>query len=239
MTKGQLIFDGNEKQIYATDDPEQVIIRFKDVATAFNNVKTAMFPRKGIVNNRISSLIFDYLGKRGVRTHFISELGEREQLCRRCSLIPLELVVRNWIAGSLADRLGIEEGTKPATVIYDLNYNDSSLGDPMINDSQAVALRIVSAGELETIYGIARRVNEVLSELLSRAGIRLVDFKLEFGRGSDGEIMLSDEISPDTCRFWDEATGRRLDKDRFRHDLGNIMPSYEEVLKRLTSIIYG
>ena len=236
MTKGELIFDGNEKQVFATDDPEQVIFRFKDVATAFNNVKTAVFPRKGIVNNRISALLFGYLADRGIYTHFISSLNEREQLCRRCSVIPLELVVRNWIAGSLADRLAIEEGTKPATVIYDLNYNDSALGDPMINDSQAIALGIVSAEELSGIYGIARRVNEALSGLLSRAGIRLVDFKLEFGRDSGGRIMLTDEISPDTCRFWDEATGQRLDKDRFRHDLGNIMPSYEEVLKRLTAI---
>jgi len=236
MTRGELIFDGNEKQIFATEDPDRVIIRFNDVATAFNNVKTAVFPRKGIVNNSISSLLFGHLQQRGIRTHFISRLGEREQLCRRCSLIPLELVVRNLIAGSLADRLALEEGTRPATVIYDLNYNDSSLGDPLINDSQAVALSIVSEEELATIYGIARKVNGLLSELFSRAGITLVDLKLEFGRDSGGRIMLTDEISPDTCRFWDAATGRRLDKDRFRHDLGNIMPSYEEVLKRLTAI---
>lgn len=236
MVKGELIFDGNEKQVFATDDPETVIFRFKDVATAFNNVKTAVFPRKGIVNNAISSCIFGYLQRNGIYTHFISRLNEREQLCRKCRIIPLELVVRNYIAGSLADRLALEEGTKPATVIYDLNYNDSLLGDPMINDSQAVALGIVGFEDLDVIYDIARKVNGLLKGLLERAGIRLIDFKLEFGRDCAGRIMLTDEISPDTCRFWDAATDSRLDKDRFRHDLGNIMPSYEEVLRRLTSL---
>ena len=236
MTRGELISDGCEKQIFATDDPEQVILRFKDVATAFNNVKTALFPRKGIVNNEISGILMGYLSDCGIYTHFIKSIGEREQLCRRCSVIPLELVVRNYIAGSLADRLALEEGTKPATVIYDLNYKDSALGDPMINDSQAVALGIVRKEELSGIYSMACTANECLSSLLSRAGIRLVDFKLEFGRDSAGRLMLTDEISPDTCRLWDEATGQRLDKDRFRHDLGNIMPSYEEVLNRLISI---
>ncbi len=236
MVKGELIFDGNEKQVFATDDPEKVIFRFKDVATAFNNVKTAVFPRKGIVNNGISSRLFGYLQRNGIYTHFISRLNEREQLCRKCRTIPLELVVRNYIAGSLADRLSLEEGMKPATVIYDLNYNDSSLGDPMINDSQAVALGIVASEDLDVIYDIARKVNALLTELCGRAGIRLVDFKLEFGRDSGGRIMLTDEISPDTCRFWDAVTLNRLDKDRFRHDLGNIMPSYEEVLRRLESM---
>ena len=236
MTKGELIFDGYEKQVFATDDPEQVIYRFKDVATAFNNVKTALFPRKGIVNNKISAILMRCLSDGGIYTHFIGTVGEREQLCRKCSVIPLELVVRNYIAGSLADRLAIEEGTRPATVIYDLNYKDSALGDPMINDSQAVALGIVSSEELSEIYSVACTANECLSTLLSKAGIRLVDFKLEFGRDSAGRLTVTDEISPDTCRFWDEATGERLDKDRFRHDLGNIVPSYEEVLKRLTAI---
>ncbi len=236
MTKGELISDGYEKQVFATDDPEQVIFRFKDVATAYNDVKTALFPRKGIVNNEISAILMRCLSDSGIYTHFIGTVGEREQLCRKCSAIPIELVVRNYIAGSLADRLAIEEGTKPATVIYDIYYSDPSLGDPMINDSQAVALGIVSSEELSEIYSVACTANECLSTLLSKAGIRLVDFKLEFGRDSAGRLMVTDEISPDTCRFWDEATGERLDKDRFRHDLGNIMPSYEEVLNRLISI---
>lgn len=236
MQKKELIFDGNEKRVYATDDPTTVIFHFKDVATAFNNVKTAVFPRKGIVNNRISACIFDYLREKGVRTHYMAILNEREQLCKRSENIPLEVVVRNYIAGSLADRLGLEEGMKPSTVIYDLNYNDSDLGDPLINDTQAVALGIVGFDDLKYIYDTAHRVNALLVELFTSIGIKLVDFKLEFGRDSEGQIMLVDEISPDTSRFWDAETDRRLDKDRFRHDMGNILASYEEVLDRLMTV---
>ena len=236
MTKKELIFDGNEKRVYNTDDPGTVVFHFKDVATAFNNVKTAVFPRKGIVNNRISAYIFDYLGKNGIYTHYIATLNDREQLCRKSENIPLEVVVRNYIAGTLSDRLGIEEGTKPSTVIYDLNYNNSDLGDPLINDTQAVALGIVDFNDLRTIYDTAHRVNTLLLDLFTPIGIKLVDFKLEFGRDQFGHIMLVDEISPDTSRFWDAATDKRLDKDRFRHDLDYIVASYEEVLNRLLSI---
>ena len=235
-TKKELIFDGNEKRVYATSDPGTVVFHFKDVAMAFNNVKTAVFPRKGIVNNKISALIFDYLGKNGIYTHYISTINDREQLCRKSENIPLEVVVRNYIAGSLSDRLGIEEGTKPSTVIYDLNYNNSDLGDPLINDTQAVALGIVSFEDLKYIYAVAAKVNDLLLSLFTPLGIKLVDFKLEFGRDTDGKIMLVDEISPDTSRFWDAATDKRLDKDRFRHDMGYIVASYEEVLNRLLSV---
>lgn len=235
-TKKELIFDGNEKRVYATSDPGTVVFHFKDVATAFNNVKTAVFPRKGIVNNKISALIFDYLGKNGIYTHYISTINDREQLCRKSENIPLEVVVRNYIAGSLSDRLGIEEGTKPSTVIYDLNYNNSDLGDPLINDTQAVALGIVSFEDLKYIYAVAAKVNDLLLSLFTPRGIKLVDFKLEFGRDTNGKIMLVDEISPDTSRFWDAATDKRLDKDRFRHDMGYIVASYEEVLNRLLSV---
>ncbi|HCZ22380.1 MAG TPA: phosphoribosylaminoimidazolesuccinocarboxamide synthase [Rikenellaceae bacterium] len=235
-TKKELIFDGNEKRVYATSDPGTVVFHFKDVATAFNNVKTAVFPRKGIVNNKISALIFDYLGKNGIYTHYISTINDREQLCRKSENIPLEVVVRNYIAGSLSDRLGIEEGTKPSTVIYDLNYNNSDLGDPLINDTQAVALGIVSFEDLKYIYAVAAKVNDLLLSLFTPLGIKLVDFKLEFGRDTNGKIMLVDEISPDTSRFWDAATDKRLDKDRFRHDMGYIVASYEEVLNRLLSV---
>lgn len=236
MIKKELLFDGNEKQVYATDDPATVIFHFKDVATAFNNVKTAVFPRKGEVNNRISACVFDYLRENGIRTHYMALLNEREQLCRKSENIPLEVVVRNYIAGSLADRLGLEEGMKPSTVIYDLNYNDSDLGDPLINDTQAVALGIVGFDDLRYIYDTAHRVNNLLLELFGSVGIKLVDFKLEFGRDTDGNIMLVDEISPDTSRFWDAATDTRLDKDRFRHDMGNIVASYEAVLRRLMTV---
>lgn len=236
MIKGELLFDGNEKQVYATDAEETVLICFKDVATAFNNVKKAVFPRKGIVNNAISSYIFEYLEKNGVYTHFIAKTGEREQLCRRSRVIPLGVVVRNFFAGSVADRLAIEEGTPAKTVIYDLNYNRDDLGDPLINDFQAVALGIVSFEDLSYIYDTARKVNTLLLELCGKAGLKLVDFRLEFGRDNTGRIMVSDEISPDTGRFWDAATDERLDKDRFRHDLGNIVASYEKVLDRFLSI---
>lgn len=239
IVRGELLFDGNEKQVYATEDPEKVIFRFKDVATAYNNIKKAVFPEKGVVSNRISSLLFSYLEQNGIHTHFIAELGDREQLCRRSRNIPLELKVRNYFAGSLADRLGIDDGTKAATVIYDLNYNRQDLGDPMVNDSEAVALGIVSFEDLEFIYDVARRVNVLLSELCGRAGLKLVDFKLEFGRDAEGKIMICDEIGPDTGRFWDAATDERLDKDRFRHDLGYIVASYQKVLDRLLAVSGG
>ena len=235
MVKKELLFDGNEKRVYATDDAGIVVFHFKDVATAFNNVKTAVFPQKGIVNNKISALIFEYLEKNGIYTHYISTLNYREQLCRKSENIPLEVVVRNYIAGSLSDRLGIEEGTKPSTVIYDLNYNNSELGDTLINDTQAVALGIVGFEDLKYIYDVAAKVNGLLLKLFTPLNIKLVDFKLEFGRDADGKIMLVDEISPDTSRFWDAATNKRLDKDRFRHDMGYIVASYEEVLNRLLS----
>ncbi len=236
MVKGELLGESNEKLVYATDDPGKVVLSFQDVASAYNNVKTALFPGKGIVDNRISAFLMDCLQRGGLRTHFISLLGEREQLCRTCTLIPLEVVSRNLIAGSLADRLALDEGTKPSVPIYDLYYKDAALGDPMINDTQALALDIVTGDELSAIYGMARKANSILTDVFRRAGITLVDFKLEFGKDEHGHIVVVDEISPDTCRLWDIATGKKLDKDRFRHDLGNIMPSYEEVLHRLESI---
>lgn len=234
--RGELLFDGNEKQVYATEDPEKVIFRFKDVATAYKNIKKAVFPGKGVVSNRISSLLFSYLEQNGIHTHFLEEAGDREQLCRKSRNIPLELKVRNYFAGSIADRLGMEDGTKTSTVVFDLNYNRDDLGDPMINDTEAVALGIVSFEDLSQIYDIARKVNDLLSGLCSRAGLKLVDFKLEFGRDDQGRLMVCDEIGPDTGRFWDAATDERLDKDRFRHDLGFIVASYQKVLDRLLAV---
>lgn len=237
IVKEDLLFDGNEKRIYAADSPDEVLIRFNDVATAYNNVKKAIFPLKGVVCNSISSLLFEYLNSRGIYTHFIRKAGERDQLCRKGEVIPLEVIVRNIIAGKLADILGLEEGTVPKSTIIDLNYNREDLGDPLINDTQAIALGIVTQDELSYIYSTARKVNELLKELFERAGLKLVDFKLEFTRDSSGRIMVSDEISPDTSRFWDDQTGERLDKDRFRQDLGYIVASYEKVLTRLQSIL--
>lgn len=236
MEKLELLYEGKAKQIFRTDDPEKIIIRYKDTATAFNNIKKATIENKGVVNNAISSIIFRELEKAGVKTHYLATLNEREQLCRRVTIIPLEVIVRNVIAGSMARRLGIEEGTQPPNTIYDICYKQDELGDPLINDHHAVALGLVTYEELTRIYTMTARINEVLKALFDRMNITLVDFKVEFGRTSEGEILLADEVSPDTCRLWDKTTNERLDKDRFRRDLGRVRESYEEILARLKKI---
>ncbi len=238
MTKGPLIFEGNEKQVFATDHPDQVIFRYKDVTVAYNNVKRARFKGKGALDNQISAILLDYLNRNGVETHYIETLGEKEQLCRKIEIIPLQVVVHNRIAGSLAARLGVEEGYRHANTIVDLRYNNDRLEDPFINRDHAVALGLATYQELDGMYNIARRVNDLLKPLFHKAGIELVDMKIEFGRASDtGAIIISDEISPDTCRLWDEATGERLDKDRFRLDLSRVVESYTSVLTRLKQAI--
>lgn len=236
MEKKEILFDGNEKQVFATSDPQLVIFRFKDVVTAYNNVKRARVERKGIVNNAISSLLFEYLKKHGVDTHFVRKIDEREQLCRKIEIIPIELIVRNVVAGTEAMRLGMPEGTKPSTPIFNLRYNNDSLGDPIINDTEAIALGIATQEDLNVILRTGKRINELLAALFEKAGITLVDLKLEFGRAHDGSIIVSDEISPDTSRFWDAGTGERLDKDRFRLDLGDVVDSYEKVYDRLKTV---
>ncbi len=238
MTKGPLIFEGNEKQVFATDNPDQVIFRYKDVTVAYNNVKRARFKGKGALDNQISAILLDYLNQNGVETHFIELLGEKEQLCRKIEIIPLQVVVHNRIAGSLAARLGVEEGFRHANTIVDLRYNNDELEDPFINRDHAVALGLATYQELDCMYNVARRVNDLLKPLFHKAGIELVDMKIEFGRASDtGTIIISDEISPDTCRLWDEATGERMDKDRFRLDLSRVVENYTNVLNRLTEVI--
>ena len=238
MTKGDLIFDGNEKQIFATDQPDRVIFRYKDVAVAYNNVKRARFKGKGALNNQISALLLDYLNRNGVETHFIEQLDDCEQLCRKIEIIPLQVVVHNRIAGSLAARLGVDEGFRHANTIVDLRYNNDELEDPFINRDHAVAIGLATYEELDGMYDTARRVNDLLKPLFHKAGIELVDVKLEFGRAADtGAIIISDEISPDTCRLWDEATGERMDKDRFRLDLSRVVESYTNVLDRLKKVL--
>jgi phosphoribosylaminoimidazole-succinocarboxamide synthase len=238
MTKGPLIFEGNEKQVFATDNPDQVIFRYKDVTVAYNNVKRARFKGKGALDNQISAILLDYLNQNGVETHFIELLGEKEQLCRKIEIIPLQVVVHNRIAGSLAARLGVEEGFRHANTIVDLRYNNDELEDPFINRDHAVALGLATYQELDWMYNVARRVNDLLKPLFHKAGIELVDMKIEFGRASDtGTIIISDEISPDTCRLWDEATGERMDKDRFRLDLSRVVENYTNVLNRLNEVI--
>ncbi|MBQ2107572.1 MAG: phosphoribosylaminoimidazolesuccinocarboxamide synthase [Bacteroidales bacterium] len=235
--KKELIFEGNEKRVYATENPDQVIFHFKDVMVAYNNVKRARLTGKGIVTNKISAFLLGYLNDCGIPTHFIKRIDEREQLCRKIEIIPLEVVFHNRMAGTLAAKLGVEDGFKPSNTIVDLCYNNDELGDPLVNSDQAVALSLASYDELEVMFSIAKRAGKLLSELFHKAGIELVDAKIEFGRASDsGEIIISDEISPDTCRLWDEQTGERFDKDRFRLDLGDIIPAYNLVLERLESI---
>ncbi len=236
MEKFELLYEGKAKEVFRTDDPEKIIIHYKDTATAFNCIKKATIENKGVLNNAISSIIFRELEKAGVKTHFLEKVNDRDQLCRRVSIIPLEVVVRNVIAGSMAHRLGIEEGTQPTNTIYDICYKQDELGDPLINDHHAVALGLVTYEELDRIYRMTARINEVLKALFARINIKLVDFKIEFGRTPDGEIVLADEVSPDTCRLWDMTTNERLDKDRFRRDLGRVREAYEEILARLKKI---
>ncbi len=238
MTKKEVIYNGNEKQFFATEDPNKVIIRYKDVAVAFNNVKRARFEGKGALSNKISALLLGYLAERGIRNHFLERVGETEQLCRRIEILPIEVIVRNRVAGSLAARLGTEEGFKPDNLIVELRYNNDELDDPFINRDIAVALGLVTYDEIDGMVAEAKKANEALKEVFHRVGIEVVDVKLEFGRATDnGEIILSDEVSPDTARLWDERTGERLDKDRFRLDLSDVVASYRNVYERLTTVL--
>lgn len=234
MEKLEMLYEGKAKQVYKTEDEDLIIIHYKDDATAFNGVKKASINQKGILNNKITEIIFKKMEEAGVPTHFIEKLNDRDQLCKKVTIVPLEVIVRNIIAGSMAKRLNIPEGTKPSNTIYEICYKDDALGDPLINDHHAVALGAVTYDELATIYKLTAKINEVLVEMFDKIGITLVDFKIEFGRLSDGTIVLADEISPDTCRLWDKETQKKLDKDRFRRDLGNVIEAYEEILSRLS-----
>ncbi|MBO4625087.1 MAG: phosphoribosylaminoimidazolesuccinocarboxamide synthase [Bacteroidales bacterium] len=237
MQKRELIFKGNEKQVFATDDPNQVIFRYTDVTVAYNNIKRARFVGKGVLDNQISAILLDYLNRHGIETHFIEVAGPDEQLCRKIEIIPLQLVVRNRLTASEAARLGVEDGFKPGNTVVEMRYNNDELGDPFINEDLAVALGLMNYEELAHVKKEALQANELLGEYLHRAGIELVDMRLEFGRASDnGHIIISDEISPDTCRLWDEATGEKLDKDRFRLDLSDVVASYKIVLDRLNQL---
>lgn len=233
MEKKDLLYTGKAKAVYATDDPSRVIIHYNDDATAGNGEKHDVIADKGVLNNRITTLIYGVLNKAGIPTHYHETLNEREQLCEKVKIIPLEVIVRNRIAGSMAKRLGIEEGSIPPNVIYELCYKKDELGDPLINDDHAVALGAASYEDLDRIYELTDEINQALDNLFVDCGITLVDFKIEFGKDKDGNIVLADEISPDTCRLWDEETQEKLDKDRFRRDLGGLTDAYREVLNRL------
>ncbi|MBO7300398.1 MAG: phosphoribosylaminoimidazolesuccinocarboxamide synthase [Tidjanibacter sp.] len=236
MKQLEMLYEGKAKQVYATDEEGKVVIHYKDAATAFNNIKKATIENKGVLNNKISTIVFHQLKAAGIPTHYIETLNERDQLCLRVSIIPLEVIVRNVIAGSMAKRLGIEEGTQAPNTIYEICYKDDSLGDPLINDHHAVALGAATYEELAEIYDLTARINKVLIDMFAQVNIRLVDFKIEFGKTADGKIVLADEISPDTCRLWDATTNEKLDKDRFRRDMGKVIEAYEEINARLNTI---
>ncbi len=230
------LYEGKAKQIFPTDRDDYICVHYKDDATAFNGEKFDRLERKGEYNNAISSLIFEYLRDRGIPSHYVERLSVRDQICRKVTIIPLEVIVRNRAAGSMAKRLGLDEGRDLPVTVLELSYKNDRLGDPLINDYHAVAMGITTFEQLEEIYRIAREVNDGLSELFRRCGIDLIDFKIEFGIDGAGTLLLADEISPDTCRLWDHTTGDRLDKDRFRRDMGGVMEAYSEILHRLEGL---
>lgn len=236
MSLQELVFDGKEKKIYATDVPDVVLIHYTDVTTAFGGIKTARIKGKGICNNHISAIVFDALTKAGVPNHFIRLENDRDMVCRKIEIIPIQIIVRNRLAGTTARMLGVENGTRIPNTVYELRYNCDHLSDPMINEHHAVALGIVTYDEIEYMLSLARKTNEALKALYHKAGIELIDFKMECGRASDGSIIVSDEISPDNSRLWDEKTAAVLDKDRFRHDMSDVCATYKEVQDRLTAI---
>ena len=233
MQKLEMIYEGKAKRVYATDEAELLIVDYKDDATAFNGEKRGTIVGKGVINNQMSNRLMRRLEQAGVPTHFVKELSERETLVRRVEIVPLEVIVRNRSAGSFSKRYGVEEGRVFDAPTIEFSYKNDALGDPLINSSHVIALSLATPAELELIRRYAFRVNEVLTALWASRGITLVDFKLEFGRLADGTIVLADEISPDTCRLWDSATGKKLDKDRFRRDLGGVEDAYAEVMRRL------
>ncbi|WP_067929943.1 phosphoribosylaminoimidazolesuccinocarboxamide synthase [Alicyclobacillus kakegawensis] len=231
--KWELLYEGKAKKVYRTDNPEQYIVEYKDDATAFNGQKRGSIAGKGVVNNRLSNLFMRLLAKHGVLTHLIEPLSDRETLVHAVRIVPLEVVVRNLAAGSMAKRLGVVEGTPLARPIVEFYYKDDALGDPLVTDDHIEVLGLAPAAERDEMRETALLVNDILGGFLRRIGITLVDFKLEFGVDAEGRLRLADEISPDTCRFWDAKTQRKLDKDRFRRDLGDIEAAYREVLSRV------
>ena len=234
MEKRELLYEGKAKKVYATEDPELLIVSYKDDATAFNGLKKGTIPGKGVINNQMSNLLMSRLEERGVPTHLVRELSDRETLVKRVSIIPLEVIVRNIAAGSFSKRYGVEEGAAFDAPVLELSYKNDELGDPLLNDDHALALGLASREELALIRRYAFAINGLLRDIWASGGVILVDFKIEFGRLKDGTVVLADEISPDTCRLWDAGTGEQLDKDRFRRDLGGVEEAYVQAMKRLT-----
>ena len=233
MEQKEQLYEGKAKKVFATDDPKLLIVAYKDDATAFNGLKKGTIVGKGVINNKMSNRLMAMLEKNGIPTHYVQELSDRETLVKKVSIVPLEVIVRNISAGSFAKHYGVEEGIVFDQPTVEYSYKNDALGDPLLNTSHALALKLATAQEIETIRTYALRIDELLKAFWKTCGVTLVDFKLEFGRLSDGTIVLADEISPDTCRLWDAATGEKLDKDRFRRDLGGVEEAYAEIMHRL------
>ena len=239
MEKKEQLYEGKAKKVFATDDPDLLIVQYKDDATAFNGLKKGTIAGKGVINNQMSNRLMAMLEKNGVPTHFVQELSQRETLVKKVSIVPLEVIVRNIAAGSFAKHYGVEEGVVFDQPTIEFSYKNDALGDPLLNTRHALALKVATEAEIETIKAYSFRINELLQAFWKSCGVTLVDFKLEFGRLSDGTIVLADEISPDTSRLWDAETGEKLDKDRFRRDLGGVEEAYAEIMKRLEAKLGG
>lgn len=233
INKTEQLYEGKAKKVWKTDNPEYLIVDYKDDATAFNGLKKGTIASKGIINNKVSNHMMKLLEKEGVPTHLVEQISDRETIVKKVTIVPLEVIVRNIAAGSLSKRLGLPEGTKMKSTVLEYCYKDDALGDPMINEYHIYAMGLATKEEMEKIAAYALKINDFMRNYLKDLNIDLIDFKIEFGRDTKGEIILADEISPDTCRFWDSVTGEKLDKDRFRRDLGNVEAAYEEILKRL------
>ena len=233
IEKKEQLYEGKAKKVYATNDPDLVIVDYKDDATAFNGEKKGTIAGKGVINNKMTNFMFKMLEKEGVPTHLVEEISDRETIVKKVSIVPLEVIIRNVAAGSFSKRMGVEEGKQLLCPILEYSYKNDDLGDPFINDYYALALGIATKEELDTISKYAFKVNEFMVKFFKGLNIDLIDFKIEFGKTSDGTIILADEISPDTCRFWDSTTHEKLDKDRFRRDMGGVEEAYQEIMKRL------
>ena len=233
MEKKEQLYEGKAKKVFATEDPDLVIVSYKDDATAFNGLKKGTIVGKGVVNNRMTNFMFEQLEKAGVPTHFVEELGDRETVVKKVSIVPLEVIVRNTAAGSFSKRMGVEEGTALKCPILEFSYKNDDLGDPFINDYYALALGLATKEEIDLITKYTFMINDFMVDFFKKLNIDLIDFKIEFGKTSDGKIILADEISPDTCRFWDSTTHEKLDKDRVRRDMGGVEDAYAEMMKRI------
>ena len=233
MEKTVQLYEGKAKKVYATEDPNLVIVSYKDDATAFDGTKKGTIRGKGSVNNRMSNFLMKKLEAAGIPTHFVEELNDRETVVKKVQIVPLEVIVRNVSAGHFASRYGVEEGIAFDEPVLEFSYKNDDLHDPLLNTSHALALKLATREEIDTIKSMALRINEILKDFFAQCGVRLIDFKLEFGKTADGQIVMADEISPDTCRFWDAKTNEKLDKDRFRRDLGNVEEAYQEMMRRV------